>query len=156
MGSHEFLVVSPPALENYQEDSPLPTNQARWRMPHAAATPAGHSSLVALLSASEAQPTEGTSALHFVNLSLGNAIAARLASVELPAVIVGDGDADNPLWPTVVTSDDRLVRSFKPFWLKAQGQGVKLCFVFLCVRCNIPFPRFACLSSCISATSIED
>ena len=51
----------------------------------------------------------GQQPLHFVALSLGNAIAVQLASVGIPAVIIGDGDADNPLGLAVVTSDDHFL-----------------------------------------------
>ena len=43
------------------------------------------------------QPTGGTVVVHFVAQSPGHAIVAQLASVGIPAVNIGDGDAGNPL-----------------------------------------------------------
>ena len=92
------------------------------RMPHAAATPAGHSSLVAALFVSDLSLVRSSDSsapchsqqkqqqpVHLVEVSPGNAIAALLASVAIPVVNNGDGDADNLVGLTVVTSDNHFL-----------------------------------------------
>ena len=61
---------------------------------------------------------KGQLPVHFVAPSPGNAVAARLASVGILAVDVGDGDADNPLGLTVLTSDDHFLATihYPPDW----------------------------------------
>ena len=82
--------------------------------------PLGYASLfdaVLRYNGAVSQPTEGI-ADAFCRSAPGNAIAARLASVGIRDVIIGDGDADNPLGLAV----DRSTRAGRTIWARVSSR----------------------------------